>query len=376
MEIIIRQAYIDDKMAIWDFIKAAYGDHAKDKIPDRWNWEFYENPLTNEKQQALPIFIAIKDSHIVGQLCAIQSQMKIGEEVHPAVSGCDLIVLPECRGQGIAQRLIQAVVDHFQIYLAIAFAKATRRIYYRMDSIRLEPIPTYRRFQKMDAESVFYFLMQKTTNHRWMRSIVKFGCYLWADKMISVVANTLIGIRDVLVWHTKKDFRLEITEIERYGNDIDLLWNNINRKFKVITKRDQQFLNWRFPDSPHLDYRIFISSRNCVTTGYIVVRTPSPVELNVGIIADLFADPEDHETIEDLIKYVIHFFGKSVIMIECPTTQQEYQKALSKLGFLKMKKNYPIAFCKDMRLRTKLEEWKKSWFISKADEDWDQLHPR
>ncbi len=377
METIIRQATIDDKKDIWDFINIAYGDHAKDKIPDRWNWAFYEHPLTNKSQKALPIFIAIKDGHIVGQLCAIQSYMKIGEEIHPAVAGCDLIVLPECRGEGVAQRLFQAVVEQFQIFLAIAFAKATQRILYRMNPLRLEPIPTYRRFQKIDKDSVFYFLMQKTSNHSWMKRIAKLGCYLWADKIITLFANILIDVRDIFSWSLNKDLCLDIKEIDHFNNDVDKLWNNISSKFKVITKRDQQFLNWRFSDSrPQLDYRMFIATRNSATTGYIVVRKPAAVELNVGIIADLFADPDDHETIEDLIKHAIHFFGKSVIMIEIPATQREYHKVLSKLGFLKMEMNHPIVLCKDTRLRTKLEELKKSWFITKADQDWDQLQPK
>ena len=376
METVIRQATIDDRLAIWDFIKVAYGDHAKDKIPDRWIWEFLENPLTDKKQKFLPIFIAIQNDCIVGKLCAIQSYMKIGEEIHRAVAGCDLMVLPECRGQGLAQRLIQAVVDHYQIYLAIAFAKATRRIYYRMDSLRLEPLPTYLRFQKIDPESVSYFLLSRTANHLWMRRIASFGCHLWADKVISVFVNFLIAIRDILTCKRKKDFRSDIKEIDRFDDNIDKLWNNINSKFKIITKRDQLFLNWRFSDSPHLDYRKFVCSSHGELKGYMVVRIPDRIELNIGIIADLFAEPDDFQTIEDLIQHAIHFFDKSVIFIECPTTQPEYQKALLKLGFLKIKKNLPIAFCKDERLKTNLEKWKKSWFISKADEDWDQLHPK
>lgn len=377
MQTLIRQATIDDKKDIWDFINIAYGDHAKDKIPDRWNWAFYEHPLTNKSQKTLPIFIAIKDGHIVGQLCAIQSYMKIGEEIYPTVGGCDFIVLPECRKEGVAQRLLLAVVEHFQILLAIVFAKATQRILSRMNPVRLEAIPTYRRFQKIDKDSVFYFLMQKTSNHIWMNKIAKLGCCLRADKIIALFADFLIGVREIISWRSKKDICSDIKEVDHFNNDIDKLWNNISSKFRVITKRDRQFLNWRFSDSrPQLDYRMFIATRNSSTTGYIVVRKPAAVELNVGIIADLFADPDDNETIEDLIKHAIHFFGKSVIMIECPATQREYQKVLSKLGFFKMEMNHPIVLCKDTRVRSKLEELKKGWFITKADQDWDQVHPK
>jgi len=376
MTTVIRQAIIDDKQAIWEFLMAAYGEFSRYKIPDRWIWEFLDNPLNDMSRKELPIFIAIKDGHIVGQLCAILGEMKIGDEIHPAVAGCDLIVLPECRGQGLAQALIQAVVEHYKIYLAISFAQSTKRIYYRMEPLRLDTIPTYIRFQHVSKESVVQFLMQKTANHPRIKSLTKLGCRLQAATIISTAANFMIAVRDLLKQQTKKKDRSEIKEVKRFENDINLLWDKINGKFKVILKRDKQFLNWRFSDIPQLDYRIFISKLDNVTKGYIVVRKPSPVEWNVGVIADLFADPDDTATIEDLINHAVCFFGKNVTMIECPTTRLEFQRALSKFGFLKIGTHTPISFCKDERLRSKLQEWKSSWHISKADEDWDQLHPK
>jgi GNAT superfamily N-acetyltransferase len=375
VETVIRQASIDDKKAIWDFIKVAYGDSAQDKIPDRWNWEFLENPLVDKSLKELPIFIAIKDGKIAGQVCAILSQIKIGEEMHRIAWGADVIVLPICRGEGVGQKLIKAIAEYYELFMIISAGVVSRRILDRLGYNKIEPIPTYRRFVKLDRESVFRFIMKKTENHLWFRQIGTIGCRVWFDKIISVVANFLLWLRDLLESQTKKGYQSEIREVPKFGDEIDQLWRAANHKFKVIVRRDQQYLNWRFSKNSHLNYRKFISTRDGETRGYVVLRIPESTEMNVGIIVDLFADPDDNATIEDLIRHAIDFLGNSVLAIECPTTQREYQKALSKLGFFKIEKTTPVFFCMNSRLKTKLEEWGNSWFLTKADQDWDQLRP-
>lgn len=375
IETIIRQASLSDKDAIWDFLKIAYSESVKYKIPDRWSWEFTANPLINKTERKIPVFIAIKKDKIVGQLCAILNQIKIGNEIYSSVAGCDLIVLPDHRKEGLAHKLIESVSEHYKIYLAISYAETTKRIYDRMKPIRLGEIPTYFRFQKMTSESVFYFFMLKTAKHLWLQNITRFGCRFGADKFISIIINIFIKLRDIFKGNSKKLIKSNIEEIKCFDEKIDDLWNRINKKFNVIIKRDKQFLNWRFSDCPQLDYRKFISSRNGIVTGYIVLRKPSNQEVNIGIISDLFVDPDDHETLKDLINFSIHYFGKTVLIIECPTTQKEYQTVLSKLGFFKTKKNMPILFCENVMLKTKLEDWKNNWFLTKADEDWDQMRP-
>jgi hypothetical protein len=167
-----------------------------------------------------------------------------------------------------------------------------------------------------------------------------------------------------------------IREVERFGDEIDQLWNRTSRNFKVIVKRDQRYLNWRFSDNKQLYYRNFICTRDGETKGYIVLRRPDPLEEHIGKIVDLYAAPEDYETIEILISHAIDFFGEDVTVIECATSQKEYQRILSQKGFIKMEKTVPIFYCMDSRLRKKLEQWKDSWFLTKADHDWDQLWPK
>jgi GNAT superfamily N-acetyltransferase len=376
MQTIIRQASIDDKNAIWDFIKVAYKDFARYKIPERWNWEYLNNHILDSKSKELPIFVAIRDGHIAGQICAILFQIKIGEELHHIAGGVDLVVLPICRGEGVGQKLVQTIAEHYKLYMAISMSDITWRIYDRCGYNKIKAIPTYRRLAKVSRASVTRFLIRKTKNHLWLKTIANMGIRVGCDKVISVILGIFIKVRDYFNRPTKKQCRSEIREVERFGDEIDQLWNRTSHKFKVIVKRDQRYLNWRFSDNNQLDYRNFICIRDGETKGYIVLRRPDPIEEDIGIIVDLYADPEDYETIEILISHAIDFFSKDVTVIECATSQKEYQKILSQKGFIKMEKTVPIFYCMDSRLRNKLAEWNDSWFLTKADHDWDQLWPK
>lgn len=375
MTTIIKQASKSDKNAIWDFIKSAYGDTAKYKIPDRWHWEYMENPVVDKNSDLLPVFIAIKDGKIVGQVCAILYQVKIGQEMHCMACGVDFIVLPVCRGEGVGQKLIQAIAEKYDLYMVISMGAVTRRIYNRLGYNEIEPIPTYRRLVKLNRAEVSGYLTRRTKTHFVLNRIASIGCRLGFDIMTAVIGNKLILVRNELTKAMNKGSQTEIGEVMHFGDDIDRLWNATNNNFNVIVKRDQKYLNWRFSRESGLDYRCFIGKRDGITRGYIVLRNPAAAELNIGIIVDIYAAPDDNATIEDLIRHAIQFFGDNVTIVECATTQQEHQIALSKLSFLKMERTIPVYFCKDSELKTELEKLKDSWFLTKSDHDWDQLRP-
>jgi len=382
MQTIIRQASIADKGALWDSIKIAYGDLAQHMIPDRWNWQYLDNPFLDKNAKELPIWIAIKGDRIAGQICAIAVEIKVGDEIHHAVWGVDLIVLPTYRRQGIGRRLIEAIIEHYGFYMALWMSPATRRIYHRLGGcIDIEPVPVYRRLVKLNRDSVFRYLMTRTRRQPRLNRIARIGCHVFLfDRIFPLAANTILGFRDIVERRTKRECRTQIVEVKRFGDEIDQLWSVTNHQFEVIVKRDQRFLNWRFTANTQLNYRSFIATRDGETKGYIVLRKPEPIEPNVGIIVDLYTSRDDEETLEDLIRHAIHFFGQEVAAITCATTLREYQKALSKLGFLDMdflhrEKTFPICFCTNSTLRTRLDELKNSWFLTKADSDWDQLWP-
>lgn len=376
MQTIIRQASISDREAIWDFIKIAYEDKAQYLIPDRWTWLYLENPFLDKDTKELPIWLAIKDGHIVGQICAFPVEIKIGNEMRRAAWGTDLVVLASCRREGLAQKLTQGIVEHYGLWMGIMMADASRRIFERFGCANIEPVSIYRRFAGLDRDSFFRLFVQKLKRRPKLYRIVSIGCRVFLiDRIFPWAVNMVFGLRDLLERRTKRESRTQIREVERFGDEIDQLWNATSHEFDVIAKRDQRFLNWRFTANTQLDYRSFIATRDGETRGYIVLRKCKPIEQHFGIIVDLFTSRDDEETLEDLIVHAIRFFGRKVVAIECAASVREYQKALSRLGFLERRKMVPIFLSTDSAVRDKLDELKSRWFLTKGDQDWDQLAP-
>ena len=123
----VRRATIEDQNAIFEFIKMAYVGRWQYKIPERWQWEFIDNPFLFD--DGLPIWIAVEeDGSVVGQTCALVEPIKIGEEVHKVGWSVDTFLLPEYRGQGIGFQLQKANDQANEIFMSLSMSKANRRI--------------------------------------------------------------------------------------------------------------------------------------------------------------------------------------------------------------------------------------------------------
>ena len=168
----IRQASLSDKEAIWNFIKLAYPNSHCNMIPDRWNWQYTQNPNISKITEELPIWIALKDASIVGQLCTIPVEIKTEGGVYPAVWGVDLIVLPSCRGEGVGRKLIQEVAEKRQFYMAIEMSDATKKIYNRINYPDLAPVPVYRRIVLWSADLVSEYLEKLGRSKSWLKQAV------------------------------------------------------------------------------------------------------------------------------------------------------------------------------------------------------------
>jgi hypothetical protein len=76
-----------------------------------------------------------------------------------------------------------------------------------------------------------------------------------------------------------------VQEGKGFDNRFDLFWAKANGQFKIIGERDFSFLNWRFTENPHKDYRVFYITENDHKTilGYVVYY----VENNICYVSDI-----------------------------------------------------------------------------------------
>ena len=211
----IRQATTADRTRLWEFIEGVYGDEARYKVPERWNWEYRENPFLDGDGERLPIFIAEIGERIVGQMCAIPVKLQIGSELHDAAWGADFMVLPECRGQGVGLDIVKALAEHYHIYLAISMSDGTRRIHERLGSFSIEPVSTAVRWIRLDPGTVRRYLIQPTRRWPLVNRMIDFACrWLLLDRIVPLLANPLLQLRKLAIRRSSEEIRSEIVEVE------------------------------------------------------------------------------------------------------------------------------------------------------------------
>ena len=290
MPTIVRQATIADRDAIAEFIKIAYGSRSRFIVPDRWDWQYRDHPLIDQSQQNLNIWIAIKDDKVVGQICGWPVDLKVKDVTHRALWGCDLMVLPVCRGEGIAGRLARGLIDHCGLFIGIMQTPVARHIYEKMGCVDLEPVPVHGRLCRFDRGFVHEVVSRRlATRPRLQKLAAIAGRYLLLDWFVALAGNVALRLRDLFQRRAKPRDRTEVREVDCFGEDIDRLWNATKDQFEVIGHRDRQFANWRFTANKQINYRKYIAVRDGETTGYLVLRHPHAVEMGWGFIVDLYA---------------------------------------------------------------------------------------
>jgi len=362
METIIRQANKDDIKSIWTFLDQAYGTGQKGtarfKYPDRWEWQFLDNPFANEVGNKLPIWLAIKDKEIVGQICVLPARMKVGDQTYNGGWACDLIVSPKSRGEGIGYKLSESLYKHYQVCVGIGMANSTRRIWEKLDPIPLRQMHYYWYPINLHKNILRYFIGNR------------FGALHGA---FAKLANITISIKRKFNRLLKQEIKSLIQEIALFGEEIDALSEGTYRDYGAIVKRESMFLNWRFFRNKELNYHVFISKNKGQIKGYIVVRKPHPAELNFGHIVDFFAVRNDIDTINELILFAIKFFGTSVAAIKCTTSMINIEYLLKKYGFIKFEKLRPLALVSDPVIKENVTRVAQDWFMTLADQDLDQV---
>lgn len=370
----IRQASLDEIDRIRSFLNLAYGYTGEHSMPDRWAWEYLRNPYRGNKNADLPIWIAEENNSIVGQICTIPIELRIGSLTLHAVWGVDLIVLPSFRGGGIGRQLIEKVVQDNQCYMAIDMSDITKRIYDRLGYIQIPPVPVYRKIVQLSSSLVSEYLARSSKKNAWIKQLNLIIPRRLLSRFLAFSINRIIRVRKALSLQAKKKKKknqVDIFPLQSFGPGMDEFWKKIQSQYGIIVKRDQTFLNWRFRGNRDLNYLVFGARREGDISGYIVLRKGELNQTCLGYVVDILSARDDEETIDALVRYAIDFFGDEVEAIEFACTPSEYQHILKRYGFFKMKESIPYSWCVDEQTRKQMEELKGEWFITRGDSDWD-----
>lgn len=371
--ITVRRAKVEDKPAIFNFIQNAYTGRWQYKIPDRWNWQYVENPFISSKE--LPIWIAINsDGEVVGQSCAMMEPLKLGSTVRSMAWGVDLIVDPQYRGQGLGSELKKANDESHDIFMSLTMADRTQRINTELGFASIQPVPTYLRVNQWKPEAATQLVINRAIPRGAIikKGLVNVSNFLKLDPRF---AARLYRERTEKDAHLAAlvDPEISISQIERFTDEFDMLWEEVSPNFHALVKRDHIYLNWKFVNQPHVKHIKWIARKNGSLRGYIIVRKAEPPEPNVGIIIDMFVPPAERSILTALVSAVVDYFSREKVRsILSATSVKEYQDLLAEFGFKKVEEDIPMVHFKRPDSDSEISLQPGKWFLSKGDEDWDQ----
>lgn len=362
LDVTVTQATIEDLERIGRFLRVAYGAQAQYKFPDRWLWEFVDNPYRSGR--GLPIWLAEADGRIVGQTCEMIVPLKWGDRVHPAAWGVDYIVLPELRRQGIGRLLQQAQAEYHDIFMALSMSPISRRVLVDLGFTEADPVVELNKTVRVSPDQARTIVDNKLDPG----SILSRACRRrLAAALLTASLNLFTRLRD-LARAPAGIHGISVERIEHFGSEIDELWARLAPQFPVIVQRDAAYLNWKFTEQPDMDYDKFVGRRSAPACGYVITRTGIPPEGPVGIIADLFAAPDDDAAICRLLAHAIeHLRREGVHSIIAATSVPDYLTRFLEQGFSKTRDVIPM-----FRSKLAAQIPAHGWFMSMGDHDWDQ----
>ena len=276
----VRLATPDDMEGIGRLLPDLAGPQFPDRFPGRTvadfcRWKYYSNPVGHAT-----VGIATEGGQVVSIVAAVPKRVQLGSEIVLAFELGDFITTPEYRKRGLFSSLIRLVCDETS-QRGAAFA------YVRPNENSFPILNKGLGFPEVEKISESRYVVPSGLIRR------KVG--------ISPELSRVLGIdqlaRRLLLPSSATSVVVE--SVNRFGQEMDELWESARQRYSFSLARDGAYLNWRYIDSP-TPYRSWIARQNGEATGYVIAcMNRSQTD---GLIIDLFCDPDDSETAAALLR--------------------------------------------------------------------------
>ncbi|MCU0890501.1 MAG: GNAT family N-acetyltransferase [Sandarakinorhabdus sp.] len=371
-----RRATLADADAIQSFIKGSYGNGAPYKGPARWLWQFVNCPFRPAGDEGPAVWIADDAGKVAGQTAVQDATLWLDGQPLEAGWIVDVMVDPAYRGQGLGHRIHDAILPDRAILITLTMALATRKIAERAGCITLGPTGQYARHHRLRAATVGRYLDFKAHERPdRARLLGLFRASLIGPALVAAAARTVAAVRGFgRPKAPLAGFRVE--EVARFPDLVDTLWNAARPGYPAIFERSARFLNWRFCDVPDLVYRRFLLFDGAGTLrGTLVTRVTTGIELPAGVVVDAFARADDDAAHDALLALAERELAPHSDYLEAAGSSPAMVAALARAGYVRMRVMRPTVVVRDPALKARMAAMPDAWHFTKADHDWDQVHP-
>ncbi|KAB3534168.1 GNAT family N-acetyltransferase [Alkaliphilus pronyensis] len=324
-----------------------------DRSMEHWLWKFRDNPFNTST-----IALAEEADEIIGQCTLLPSAMKIGEDNITGGQSIDAMIHKDYRRQGYYEKLSlysYELGEKKSIKFRYSFPSPStlEGILKKLGGTLVCKIPVY--VKVINANGfVAIFIKNKTL-----------------AKLFSQPINTLLRI--IKKSKLKTDYKYKINEVNDFDKGFNELWLSFKDRFKNLTVRDSQYLNWRICSHPDINYRVFKATDEKLM-GYIVLkleekRVRGKYPMKVGTIVDLIA--LNSTATEELISKAVEFFQENKVDYGAAWGLEHMQQTpiLKKAGFIKTKGSIPFAVKGFDNSLDELLYNKSNWYLMPIETD-------
>jgi GNAT superfamily N-acetyltransferase len=344
----IAQLQIEQMDELRDFLRLAYPHDGRKSDPHFLNWYYQQNP--NVSIERIPVWIAVDNGKIVGQLATILVQLKAGGVYTKAIWILEFILLQEYRGRGLGKRLVLAAREHYPTMITLGINEASTRVF---NSLGWVPLGAIHRYHKLLYAG------------NSIQTLAKFG-------LLRAVFNWLSATMRFPNSNRTLATRFELKHASSLDPAVDELWATASAQWPCAVKRDQKFVNWQFREQPGKVFHVIQLYQQGRLVGYAILffrKGPINGVPPKAAISDFVYDRESpDEIIEVLLEAALqvavnHKAGSLVTDV----LDARLEAHLRRRGFWRIKKS--------PRFMASAQEFQdliysaKNWFLTRADSD-------
>ncbi len=343
-DITIKQMDLGERDAVLAFLAKTYDDNPRHSDPKFWNWHFLEPPLSSDNN--LPVWLAKSGDRIAGQLAAIPVECIIDGITERAIWILDMMVDPDFRRMGIAQRLVQAAEEYCPTILGVnTNEQHAPALLQKQGMVIVTKIPRYH--QILFPGEAF-------------RDVTKLGPIRWLANIV------LLPLR----LRQKDD--ANIRRIEQFGAEFDEFCDRIHNQWPCHIKRSSSLLEWQFSRQPGKQYEAIGYFDGDKLLGYAVIfvrKANKHGAIEKAAISDICYDAEHGEyVVNALISAAVNAaIARRAGGLVTDVLDPLVERALTGHGFWRVKSGLQLMVKSSDRKELMYDP--ASWFLTRGDSD-------
>ena len=275
-----------------------------------WQWRFEDNP--NNPDREAQIWVIEYNGKVIGQLPAIPITLWYkGKDIRSSWVAA-FAIDPNWRHRGLGTILVKKWYQSVDISLATRSTKAALSLYRKHGWISLGSLREMVRICGVNVGDRHIGSLWK-----W---VARFLVYMYTQCIATYYRITSLSLPEY-----------DFVEIKQFLDDVGNFATDACKGYRIIERRDKNYLNWRFVHCPRHKYVIYIAKKERIIQGYVVLLRDG----STGTISDILTKVDNEKARNFLVYKSIEYFKRlNMNKIRCLATNPNLRRTLKKLGFL------------------------------------------